>query len=211
MIESFGRQQDNVVFMGRRSFRMEIAGGPGVNELAIPLSAASTPTERIFASDRQQGLEQMWLAGSRRGITTAKTVVLCASAFAFGILLTWTFNRWASVEGARAAATVAAATAAAAPAPSPASEAVIVQLPPTTAMAQPLDEPTAVEQAILAKTLSALGDSRARPTRRAATRSSRPAVVRAPKPTRTAAASASVARGSDAQAPAKPWVDPFAE
>jgi len=83
VIESFGRQQDNVVFMGRRSFRMEIAGGPGVNELAIPLNAASTPTARIFASDRQQGLEQMWLAGSRRGSTTAKTVVLCASAFAF--------------------------------------------------------------------------------------------------------------------------------
>jgi hypothetical protein len=209
VIESFGRQQDNVVFMGRRSFRMEIAGGPGVNELAIPLSAASTPTERIFASDRQQGLEQMWLAGSRRGATTAKTIVLCASAFAFGILLTWTFNRWASLEHARAAATVAAA---AAPAPSPASEAVIVQLPPTTAMAQhTLDEPAAVEQAILAKTLSALGDSRARPLRRAAARISRPAAVRAPKPNRTAAVSASVAGDSDAHAPAKPWVDPFAE
>jgi hypothetical protein len=212
VIESFGGQQDNVVFMGRRSFRMEIAGGPGVNELAIPLNAASTPTARIFASDRQQGLEQMWLAGSRRGSTTAKTVVLCASAFAFGILLTWTFNRWASVERARAAATVAAATAAAAPAPSPASEAVIVQLPPATAMAQhPLDEPTAVEQAILAKTLSALGDSRTRPPRRAVARIGRPAVVHAPKPNRTAAASASVARDSDADAPAKPWVDPFAE
>jgi hypothetical protein len=213
VIESFGRRQDNVVFMGRRSFRMEIAGGPSVNELAIPLSAASTPTARIFASDRPQGLEEMWLAGSRRRTTTTKTVVLCASAFAFGILLTWTFNRWASVERARAAATVAAATAAAAPAPSPASEAVIVQLPPTTAMAQhPLDEPTAVEQAIPAKTLSALGESRARPPRRvAAPRISRPAVIRAPRPNRTAAASASVARDSDADAPAKPWVDPFAE
>ena len=48
MINSLGGEQDNVVFMGRRSFRMEIAGVPGGNELAIPMRASEIPTERIF-------------------------------------------------------------------------------------------------------------------------------------------------------------------
>jgi hypothetical protein len=213
VIESFAGRQDNVVFMGRRSFRMEIAGGPGGNELAIPLGASSMPTERIFASDRQLALEPTWLRRSpRRSATTTRTVVLCTSAFAFGILLTWAFNRWAAGERVRAALPVAVA-----PAPSPASEAVIVQLPPPTALAQPaLDEPKAVEQAIsskTAKTLSALAleGSRLRPPVRTTARLSRPAAIRAPKLTRTARAAPPVDQDADAPPPAKPWVDPFAE
>lgn len=207
MIESFGRRQD-VVFMGRRSFRMEIAGGSGVNELAIPLGASSIPTERIYASDRQLALEPTWLRRSPRGNATTRTVVLCVSAFAFGILLTWTFNRWAAGERARVAP---AAVAAPALAESPASGAVIVQLPSTAAIEQhPLDEQSDIDRAILAKTLAALDAARARPTGRALARVSRPAAIRVPRPTRTAKA-APVEPSSDAPSSPKPWVDPFAE
>jgi hypothetical protein len=216
VIESIGSRQDNVVFLGRRSFRMETAGGPGVNELAIPVSASSIPTERIFASgsDRQLALESTWLRRSPRGSATTRTVVLCVSAFAFGILLTWTFNRW--VAGQRARPAMPALAAAVVPAASPASDAVIVQLPSATALAQQtLDEQTAIDKAIidqtiLAKTLSAIEGARVRPLRRPVERLSHPAAVRAPKPARTAVAP--VEQDSDAPPPpVKPWVDPFAE
>jgi hypothetical protein len=128
VINLLGGEQDNVVFMGRRSFRMEIAGMPGGNELAIPLRASEIPTERIFGGDRELVFRTAAAALPRpaRRISNSTLVALCLTTFAFGIALTLTVTRWTAPRSAIAAAPVAPAPVAT---PAPPSSPVVVQLP----------------------------------------------------------------------------------
>ncbi len=95
MINSLGGEQDNVVFMGRRSFRMEIAGGPHSNELAIPMRASAVPTERIFEADRDRtgwATAAAALQPAKLRSSGTSVVALCATTFALGIALTLTLT-----------------------------------------------------------------------------------------------------------------------
>ncbi|HEX3903667.1 MAG TPA: hypothetical protein VH853_12515 [Polyangia bacterium] len=193
MINSFGGEQDNVVFMGRRSFRMEIAAGPGGNELAIPTRASEIPTERIFGADRDRVFRAATAASLRpaRGSSNLTLVALCLTTFAFGIALTLTFtHRLAPHSGRYAieATPVAPAPAAQVAPPAPVDPIVVQELPPTP--------PTDAE----------LMAAFALPARRPL---AKPARAARPRPVR--AAPAATETEAPAPAAAKPWVDPFAE
>ena len=119
MINSLGGEQDNVVFLGRRSFRMEIAAGPRSNELPIPIRGSAVPTEKIFEADRDHG----WAAAAAAALQPAKlkssgtsVVALCATTFVLGIALTLTFTGRAAPRRAPVAAAPAQPEPVAAPA-----------------------------------------------------------------------------------------------
>jgi hypothetical protein len=218
VINSLGGEQNNVVFMGRRSFRMEIAGGSGSNELAIPMSASSVPTARIFASDRERAGWESAAAALRptSGRSNASLVALCLTTFGLGIALTLTFNGRAAPRRAPEAAAVEPAQVAAPAAPAPAEPTMVIQPMPVAA---PTDAellagfPLPPARRPLAKPARA---ARPRPLRAArsadsadaeASTSADPFADPAPttKATVTATAKATV------KPTAKPWVDPFAE
>ncbi len=133
MINSLGGEQNNVVFMGRRSFRMEIAdGGAHSSELGIPMTASGVPTERIFAAERDR--EGTWLSAApwlrpTSGRSNASLVALCLTTFVLGIALTLTLNGRAAPRRAPAAVSVQP-TQVAAPAPAPT---MVIQPLPVTA------------------------------------------------------------------------------
>ena len=89
MINTMGGEQDNVVFLGRRSFRMEIAAGPRSNELPIPIRA---PRCRRRRSSRPIGTgNRMGGAGGNAALQPAKlkssgtsVVALCVTTFVAG-------------------------------------------------------------------------------------------------------------------------------
>ena len=149
MINSFGAGQDNVVFLGRRSFRMELAGRPGGDRLGIPRSASEIPTEKIFDSDRERAVRAA-VASLRpaKGSSNATLIALCLTTFALGISLTLTFYRRTEPR-----APIAVAPIAPAPLAPPAPSMVIQPLPappveaaafaPTPAARRPLAKPAA--------------------------------------------------------------------
>jgi hypothetical protein len=217
VINSLGGEQDNVVFMGRRSFRMEIAAGPRNNELPIPIRGSAVPTEKIFEADRDGG----WAATAAAALQPARlksnstsVVALCVTTFVLGIALTLTFTGRAAPRRAPVAAPTPAQVVAPVPVAPPTSN-VIVQ-------PMPIAAPTDAE--ILAG--FALAPSR-RPLARPA-RAARPRPIRAaraghctdaedptvvdpfadPAPAARPAPSRSAAGKPAAD---KPWVDPFAE
>ncbi len=219
MINSLGGEQDNVVFMGRRSFRMEIAAGARHNQLAIPMRASGVPTEKIFEADR--GREE-WTAKAAAALQPAKlrangtsVVALCVTTFVLGIALTLTLTGRAAPRRAPAPAEPAQVVAPAAQAPAPTPTMVVQQLP--------IAAPTDAE--ILAG--FAFAPSR-RPLAKPA-RAARPRPVRAAHSAPSAEAEASAKASNDAMsadpfadpapaakpagkpAAAKAWVNPFAE
>ena len=224
MINSLGGEQDNVVFMGRRSFRMEIAAGPHSDELAIPRRASGVPTERIFEVDR--GREE-WtrkataaeaLQPSRlRSNNGTSIIALCFTTFALGIALTLTFNGRLAPRRAPEAAPVHPATPStvtAAPAPAPAAT------PTSTMVVQQMPVAAPTDAEIMA------GFAFTPPRRPVAkpARAARPRPVRAAHPAQSADGEASTDATvadpfADPTPPAKPvarpaakaWVDPFAE
>jgi hypothetical protein len=212
VINSLGGEQNNVVFMGRRSFRMEIAEGTRSNQLAIPMSASSVPTARIFASDRERAdWESAATLRPATGRSKVSLVALCLTTFVLGIALTLTLNgraapgRALSLAPAQPAPAVVPATATA-PAAAPEPTMVIQQLP----VAAPTDAellagfPLAPARRPLAKPARA---ARPRPVR--AARSARGADGEASRETTSADPFADPA--PSAKPVAKPWVDPFAE
>jgi hypothetical protein len=210
VINSLGGEQDNVVFMGRRSFRMEIAAGPRRNELAIPMRASSVPTEKIFEADRDRAgwaTAAAALQPAKLKSNGTSVVALCVTTFVLGIALTLTLTGRAAPRRAPAPAqpaqVVAPAQGPAATPPAPAPAMVVQQLP--------IAAPTDAE--ILAG--FAVAPSR-RPLAKPA-RAARPRPVRAARPTPGAEAEDSAAADpfADPTPAAKPaakaWVDPFAE
>jgi hypothetical protein len=234
VINSMGGEQDNVVFMGRKSFRMEIAAGPRSNELPIPIRGSTVPTEKIFEADRDRG----WAATAAAALQPAKlkssgtsVVALCATTFVLGIALTLTFTgraapRRAPVAAPSQPAQVAAPAQTAAQAVAPTATATPTSTSTMVVQPMPIAVPTDAE--ILAG--FALAPSR-RPLARPA-RPARPRLVRATQPAQSADADDSMVADPFADpAPAKPaavkpatakpavakpatakaWVDPFAE
>ncbi len=220
MINSLGGEQDNVVFMGRRSFRMEIAGGPHNNEMPIPIRASAVPTEKIFEADRERAswIETAAALQPEKLLKSNGTsvVALCVTTFVLGIALTLTFTHRAAPRRAPVAApagqvAVPAQPAAQAVAPAPTS-AVIVQ-------PMPIAAPTDAE--ILAG--FALAPAR-RPLAKPA-RAARPRPLRAAQPAHSSdaedaadadpfadpAPAAKPVTTKAKPAAAKAWVDPFAE
>jgi len=214
VINSLGGEQDNVVFMGRRSFRMEIAGGPRSSELAIPMRASGVPTEKIFEADR--GREE-WtrkataaeaLQPSRlRPSNGTSIIALSVTTFALGIALTLTFNGRLAPRRAPEAAPAQSAQVAApvAQTPTPAQPIVVQTMP----IAAPTD----------AEILAGFAFAPARRPLAKPARAARPRPVRAARPAQSADAEAESSTVADPFAdptpPAKPtakaWVDPFAE
>ena len=217
MINSLGGEQDNVVFMGRKSFRMEIAAGARSNELAIPMRASAVPTEKIFEADRDRGawIEKAATAAaalqpSRLRSSGTSVVALCVTTFVLGIALTLTLTGRAAPRRAPAAAPVAPT----APATATAPAGVTATAPTMVVQPMPIAAPTDAE--ILAGFASA--PSR-RPLAKPA-RAARPRPVRAARPAPSGDAEDSTAADpfadpAPAAKPAKPtakaWVDPFAE
>ena len=196
MINSFGGEQDNVVFMGRRSFRMEIAAGSGNNELAIPTRASEIPTERIFGAERDRVFRAAAAASSRpiRGSSNLTLVALCLTTFAFGIALTLTFTHQVAPHAAMAGAPV---TPAPTPPHPPVEPIVVQELPPT---------PPSDAELMAAFALAPARRPLAKPPRTA-----RPRPVRA-APAANDTEDSTPANPPPVAAPAvKPWVDPFAE
>ncbi len=185
MINSFGGEQDNVVFLGRRSFRMELAGRPGGNELGIPRSASEIPTERIFDSDRERAVSAA-MSSSRpaKGISSTGSIALALTTFTLGIALTLTFHRAEPRRPLAVAPSEIAPTQAALTVPT---------APPAPPILIPLPAPTA--EAIERPPARPILPAR-RPLAKPPARAARPHPVQAIP--------------SDPPA-VKPWVDPFAE
>jgi hypothetical protein len=206
--ESSSSEQANVVFMGRGSFRMQAVGGPGLNELAIPNRASDIPTERIFRTKGDDALlalqlpapatVQRWRAASKGAL-----IGLGGVMFALGMLVT-----------------------------SPAAHSWLrVGRPPVQVVAPPVAPvtvaPIAVAPVAVAPVTAPIVVAVAAPEPAVAPAPARPRAV-APKPARAPRARvlrplrakhrAEAATGGAlpepsavSQAPAKKWVDPFAD
>lgn len=93
MINSLGGEQDNVVFLGRRSFRMEIAGQPDDGETGIPGSMALVATQRLFAPEQANLTRRATASAPAPGrISRAALLALCSMTFLFGVAVTLTFG-----------------------------------------------------------------------------------------------------------------------
>jgi hypothetical protein len=214
VINSLGGEQNNVVFMGRRSFRMEIAEGARSNQLAIPMSASSVPTARIFASDRERAdWESAATLRPASGRSNASLIALCLTTFGLGIALTLTLNGRAAPRRAPEATAVQPAPAVAPVAAPPAATA-------PTMVIQPLPVAAPTDAELLAG--FPLAPAR-RPLAKPA-RAARPRPLLAARPAGGAGSEASTETTSAdpfadpastaklaAKPAAKPWVDPFAE
>jgi len=128
--------QDNVVFLGRRSFRMELVDSPGEDGLGVPRRNSEIPTEKIFDRDRDAAAEAVLASlRSKKGVSSTTLVTLCSTAFVLGIVLTLMVSgrppRRPAIElgPATQRPTVTAAPIPAAP-PAAAAEPVVVELPP---------------------------------------------------------------------------------
>lgn len=122
MINSIGGEQDNVVFLGRRSFRMEVVGQPDEEEMAIPTPVHATSTQKLFMSDDGDALRDATSrAPAARGISRLTLIAMCAATFIFGVAVTLTFGHRAE-KRAPAAPVVVRVPVVVAPAPAPIPE-----------------------------------------------------------------------------------------
>ena len=210
MINSLGGEQDNVVFMGRRSFRMEIASGPRSSELAIPMRAATVPTEKIFEADRgreewtRKAATAAALQPSKLRSNGTSPIALCVTTFMLGIALTLTLTGRAAPRRAPDAAAAQPAQVAA-PTPTPVQPIVVQTMP----IAAPTDAEILAGFAFQPARRPLAKPARAVPARPRPVRAARPA------PSADADDSAVADPFADPTPPAKPtakaWVDPFAE
>jgi hypothetical protein len=211
--ESSSSEQANVVFMGRGSFRMQAVGGPGLNELAIPNRASDIPTERIFRTKGDDALlalqlpapaaVQRWRAASKGAL-----IGLGGVMFALGMLVTSpAAHSWLRVGR-------------------PPVQVVAPPVAPVT-VAPVTVAPIAVAPVAVAPVTAPIVVAVAAPEPAVAPAPARPRAV-APKPARAPRARvlrplrakhrAEAATGGAlpepsavSQAPAKKWVDPFAD
>ena len=156
MIESPDTDQASVVFLGRKSFRMQVVGAPAAatNAGAIPVGTWDTPTERIF--ERRRAPQVAWPPPATPAPALRKSTVLgiALGTFACGALAATAVDRMRPharfdvVHTAPAAAatpttppstkdqvaaksvTVTTAQPATAPAPLAAAGPIVQQLPP---------------------------------------------------------------------------------
>lgn len=210
MIESSSGEQGSVVFLGRRSFRMEVGTLAGTNELAIPTRASDISTERIFRLDRRhvsdrrkagQAAPVALPAAPLASTVSRPTLVgLCVATFAFGILLTWTAVRSRPIPEARLRTPpIAETTPPQSPAPLP--------LPTSS----PVVEPIVVAAAPSVFDWPPLHRVVAKPTHPARTHAVRANSTQRRDPTGDAESPAPASAAPTPSRPAAKWVDPFAE
>jgi hypothetical protein len=196
-------EQANVVFMGRGSFRMQAVGAPGLNDLAIPNRASDIPTERIFrvkGDDAFLSLPlpapaavQPWRAASKGAL-----IGLGGVMFALGMLVTSpAAHSWLRVgrPPVQVVATPVAPVTVAPVAVAPVTAPIVVAV----AAPEPAEAPAPARlQAVAAKLARA---PRARVLR----------PLRAKHPAEAATGSPLPEPSEASPAPAKKWVDPFAD
>jgi hypothetical protein len=127
--------QDSVVFMGRRSFRMELVEAPGEDAPGVPRRSSEIPTEKIFDRDRDAAAEAVLASlRSKKGVSSTTLVTLCSTTFVLGIALTLMVSgrppRRPPIELGPATQRPTVTAAPIPAAPPAAAEPVVVELPP---------------------------------------------------------------------------------
>jgi hypothetical protein len=220
--ESSSSEQASVVFMGRESFRMQAVGAPGLGDMAIPNRASDIPTERIFRVKGDEAFLALPLPAAAavqpwRSASKGALIGLGGVMFALGMLVTspaahsWlrVGRRPVQVVAAPAAAPVTVAPVAVAPVTAPVA-------PPVTApVALPVTPPIVVAGAAPEPAVApapagrrAVASKLARAPR---ARIVRPTGVKHPAEAATDGPLPEPAAPEVSRAPAKKWVDPFAD
>jgi len=214
--ESSSREQASVVFMGRGSFRMEAVGAPGLNELAIPNRASDIPTERIFRAKGDSAFLSMPLPAPAvvdpwRSASKGALIGLGGLMFVLGMLVTSpAAHSWLRIDRPPAqvvSTPIATPVAVTSVAPAPVIAPVIAPLagPIVVAVAAP---ETAVAPAAGSGAAAAATSKLARAPRARIVRS-----VHAKRPAEagTGGPLPQPESADVSAAPAKKWVDPFAD
>jgi hypothetical protein len=211
VMEPMRNEQASVFFLGRRSFRMEIGTmASSTNEMAIPMSASEIPTERIFGLDRsrrspvfQASLTPAPAARSASTLSNGALIGLCLTTFAFGVLATSTFNRsWPWTQGKRAPAAAPVQQTTVAPPP---FMATVQALPPAPS------PPASSTESIVATAATSMPALLAPRWRSKRVRAGSAVPARQTAPTTTTVETSAPEPAPVAPAPAKKWVDPFAD
>jgi hypothetical protein len=218
VIDRSSSEQASVVFLGRRSFRMEAGTLQSANELAIPRSASDVTTERIFGVDRERVFEAASMLPAARSafmVSKGPLIGLCLATFACGILVTSTVNRTRSWAASKRAAAVTPVQLTGVVAPI-LRERVQEAAPVAQASPSPLPSVLPDLEPIVVAAPASVFDSP--PAHRALPRAAREARVRSARPAqiKRAAPAIGAAESDSAPAPAaapaaKKWVDPFAD
>jgi hypothetical protein len=211
--EPSNSEQASVVFMGRGSFRMQAVGAPRLNELAIPNRASDIPTERIFRAKGDDAFlswplpapaaVQRWRAASKGAL-----IGLGGVMFALGMLVTSPAAHAWLRAGRPPAQVVATAVApvAAAPVPAPVAVAPVSAPIVATPVSAPIVVAVAAPEPAVAPARPQAAPKLARAPRARAVRP-----MRAKHPAEAATAGALPESSEVSPAPAKKWVDPFAD
>ena len=216
MTEPSSSEQASVVFMGRGSFRMEAVGAPGLNELAIPNRASDIPTERIFRAKGDGAFLSMPLPASAvvhpwRSASKGALIGLGGLMFALGMLVTspaahaWLRigRRSAQVTSVPVAAPVAVAPVAVAPVIAPVGPPVAGPIVVAVAAPEPEVAPAPARRAAVVAAPKLARAPRARVVR--------PGHAKHPAEAATGGPPPEPESSMVSPAPAKKWVDPFAD
>ena len=140
MIESPDTDQASVVFLGRKSFRMQVVGAPAAatNAGAIPVGTWDTPTERIF--ERRRSPQVAWpppATPTAPALRKSTVLGIALGTFACGVLATTAVDRLKPHARIDVVHTAPAAT----PTTSPSTKDQVAAKPVTASNAQPATAP----------------------------------------------------------------------
>lgn len=216
MSEPSDNEPGSVVFLGRKSFRMQVVGTPALatGAGAIPSGTWDTPTERII--ERRRGWPPPPPAPAKPALAKSTIVGISLVTFACGVLVSTAVDRLRPHGREQAHVAVVPPTPPAVVQTQPAQVAPLQVAPPAAAapavqglIVEPLAKPAPVPAAAAEPTTAA---AKAAPTR------ARPAP--AARSRRPAAASEETSSATELDLLEKPsvkpptpgkWVDPFAE
>ena len=209
MTESSSSEQASVVFMGRESFRMQAVGAPGLNDLAIPNRASDIPTERIFRVKGDDAFLDLPLPAPAavhpwRAASKGALIGLGGVMFALGMLVTSpAAHSWLHV-GRPPAQVVATPAAPPAVVVAPVAVAPVAVAPVTAPIVA-----AAAPEPVAAPAPARLQAVAPKPARVPHARVARP--MRAKHAAEAATGGPLPEPSEVSQAPAKKWVDPFAD
>jgi hypothetical protein len=220
--EPFSSEQASVVFLGRESFRMQAVGAPGLNDLAIPNRASDIPTERIFRVKGDDAflslplpapaVVQPWRAASKGAL-----IGLGGVMFALGMLVTSpAAHSWLRVGRPPAqvsptpVAPVTVAPVAVAPVTAPAVAAPVIAPIAVAPVTAPIVVAVAAPEPAVAPAPARLPAVAPKLARTPRARVVRP-MMRAKHPAEAATGGPLPEPSEVSPAPAKKWVDPFAD
>jgi hypothetical protein len=211
--EPSSSEQASVVFMGRGSFRMQAVGAPGLDDVAIPNRASDIPTERIFRVKGDNPFLSMPLPAPVvvqpwRSASKGALIGLGGLLFGLGMLVTSPAAHSWLRSGRRPVQVVAAPVA-------PPVAATPVAPPPVIApVIAPVAAPIVVAVAapeLFAAPAPTRTRLQAAAPRIARARAVRPARAKHPAEATTGGPLPEPESSEASPAPAKKWVDPFAD